>query len=298
MRVLVTGTAGQLAQSLSVAGRSAGCEVILAGRPELDLADPATVDAAISARRPDVVVNAAAYTAVDKAESEWDVAHAVNAIGAEAVATACARAGVPVVHISTDYVFDGVKSGAYVESDPTGPTGAYGRSKLEGEERVRVACPRHLILRTSWVHSPYGNNFVKTMLRLAATRPEIGVVADQHGNPTYAPHLAMAILRIAEAACRDDGPWGLYHATGTGDTTWCGLAREVFRLSALRGGPVAAVNAITTAQFPTPARRPTNSRLDCGRLAADYGVALPSWQSGVEDCVTELLGGARTAAAG
>jgi dTDP-4-dehydrorhamnose reductase len=288
MRVLVTGTAGQLARSLAAAaGRDV--EVVCVGRPQLDLAAPTGLASLICHHRPDLVVNAAAYTAVDKAESEPDLAHTINAAGAEAMARACADAAIPLVHMSTDYIFAGVKPEPYVESDATGPATAYGRSKLEGELRVRAACPRHLILRTAWVHSPYGHNFVKTMLRLAAARPEISVVDDQWGSPTYAPHLATAVLRIASSALHADGPWGTYHVVGKGETTWCGLAREVFSASGAHGGPGARVIAITTAEFPTPARRPANSRLDCTKLANDYDVMLPHWRDGVADCVLQLL---------
>jgi dTDP-4-dehydrorhamnose reductase len=290
MKALLIGTQGQLARSLIEASRSEDIELLALGRPTIDLRDPASCVAAISEAKPDAVINAAAYTMVDKAETEPEAAFAVNALGAEALARACAARDIPVLHISTDYVFDGTKPTAYVEDDRVAPLGIYGRSKLEGERRVAAACARHLILRTSWVHSPYGSNFVKTMLRLAGTRDEIAVVDDQVGNPTYAPHLAVAILTIAKRAIRErDLAWGTYHAAGTGDVTWCGLARQVLRVADRLGGPKAAVRAITTADYPTPARRPANSRLDCNRMHAVLGPRLPPWQDGVEDCVRRIL---------
>jgi len=290
VRILVVGNEGQLARSLKALSPPPGVEIAAVGRPALDLLDPSTIKIAFDAAQPDLVVNAAAYTAVDKAESEPDAAFAVNGAGAEALAQQCAMRSLPFIHVSTDYVFDGSKSSPYRETDPVSPLGAYGRSKLEGERRVAAACPQHIILRTAWVFSPYGQNFVKTMLRLAASRPEIAVVDDQIGNPTYAPHLAAAILEVAQGiARRDSVSWGLYHAVGSGEVTWCGLAREVFALSERLGGPKADVRAITTAEYPTPARRPANSRLDCTRLRDAFGVELPAWREGVEDCVRELL---------
>lgn len=290
MRLLAIGSSGQLARSLTGMVAPSGSAIIAMGRPELDLLQPASITTALDAVQPDVVVNAAAYTAVDKAESEPEMALAVNAIGTEALARACALRAIPFIHVSTDYVFDGSKSSPYSEADPVAPLGAYGRSKLEGEQRVAAVCVKHIILRTAWVFSPYGQNFVKTMLRLAGSRPEISVVDDQIGNPTYAPHLAAAIVEVAKAAARrEDVPWGIYHAAGSGEVTWCGLAREVFAVSESLGGPKAGVRAITTAEYPTPAKRPANSRLECTRLGNAFGVELPAWRAGVEDCVRQLL---------
>ena len=291
LKMLVTGTSGQLAQSLLEAGIGAGIDVIAIRRPQLDLAVPSSIRHAIPDVRPDIVVSAAAYTAVDKAESEPEIAASVNGVGAGCVAEVCEKLGIPIIHLSTDYVFDGRKTGAYVETDPTGPMSAYGRSKLAGEQAVQAACSRHVILRTAWVYSPFGNNFVKTMLRVAQSRPEISVVDDQVGCPTYAPHLAQAILHITGAVIRpgNETAWGVYHACGAGETTWCGFAREIFRVSGARGGPAAAVKAITTAEYPTPAKRPGNSRLDCGKLERVFGIRQPSWQTGAELCVSRLV---------
>ena len=290
MKLLVTGTSGQLAQSLLEAGLAAGVAVVALRRPHLDLTIPGTIRASLTDVRPDIVVNAAAYTAVDKAESEEQLAHKVNAAGAGELAALCDKLGVPLVHISTDYVFDGAKRSAYVETDPTGPRNAYGRSKLAGEQAVIAATSRHVILRTSWVYSPFGTNFVRTMLRLAADRPELRVVDDQIGCPTYAPHLAVAILAVAARLQSDTAaaPWGVYHAAGTGETSWCGFAREIFADCARRGKPAPRLTAIATSDYPTPAQRPASSRLDCGKLAGTFGVRLPDWRDGTRNCLARL----------
>jgi dTDP-4-dehydrorhamnose reductase len=290
VKILVTGRQGQLARGLVEAADASGVELVAVGRPVLDLVDENAVTTLVSRERPDVVVNAAAYTAVDKAESESALANDVNARGAGYVARACAAHSIPIIHISTDYVFDGLKDDPYREVDPTGPINAYGRSKLEGEARVADACARHLILRTAWVHSPWGGNFVKTMLRLATERPAVSVVGDQKGSPTYAPHLAEVVLAIANRAVADPAgtPWGIYHAVGAGETNWFGFAREIFRSAAEHGLPAAEVTAITTADYPTPARRPANSRLNCDRLRQSFGLELPDWRVGAQRCVARL----------
>ena len=292
MRIVVTGNIGQVVSSLLEIGPQYGVEIVVIGRPALDLADPATVATALEGARPNVVVNAAAYTAVDKAESEPDLAMAINGVGAGAVADVCVRLGAPLIHLSTDYVYDGTKPTAYVETDAVGPVSSYGRSKLEGERQVAAKCRRHVILRTAWVFSPFGANFAKTMLRVAGTRPELGVVDDQHGCPTYAPDLAVAIIAIAKqvaTAPENDPRWGVYHAAGSGETTWCGFAREIFACSGKLGGPAAKVNAITTDQYPTPARRPANSRLDCRRLEKAFDARLPDWRDATARCVARLV---------
>jgi dTDP-4-dehydrorhamnose reductase len=291
MRLLVTGTSGQLAQTLLERGLARGIDIVALRRPQLDLTIPSTLAVALADARPAVVVSAAAYTAVDKAESEEALALRVNAQGAGDLAHACERFGVPVIHLSTDYVFDGAKPAPYVEGDATAPLNAYGRSKLAGEAAVARACPRHLILRTSWIHSPYGTNFVKTMLRLAETRPEVRVVDDQRGCPTQALDLADAIITLGERIAgrpAGAGEWGVYHAAGTGETTWCGLAREIFAIAAARGRPSPVVTPIATTDYPTPARRPANSRLDCSKLASTFGIALPDWRDGARRSVEQL----------
>lgn len=295
MRLVVTGREGQVVTALRERGPGLGAEVVALGRPMLDLARPDTVAAALRAARPDVVVNAAAYTAVDKAEAEPDLAMAVNGTGAGAVASAAAALGVPVIQISTDYVFDGTKASPYVEDDPVGPVSAYGRSKLAGEQAVARAQPNHAILRTAWVYAPFGGNFVRTMLRLAETRPEVSVVADQQGGPTSALDIADAVVTVARnliARPGDASLRGVFHMAAEGWTSWAGLASAVFEGSAARGGPGAQVRPISTAEYPTPARRPANSRLDCTRLAGAHGVSLPAWQRSLDACLDRLLPGA------
>lgn len=292
MRLVVTGRDGQVAASLLEAGLARpGVEVMAIGRPELDLARPETVVDAIAATKPDIVVSAAAYTAVDQAEDEPDLAFAVNAAGAGKVAEATARLGVPVIHLSTDYVFDGSAPGAYVETDATAPLGVYGASKLAGEHAVAAAGPRHLILRTAWVYSPFGRNFVKTMLRLAAGRDEISVVADQWGNPTSALDIADAILHAATMlhGDRSFGALGTYHLAGTGETNWSGFARHILDTSRAFGGPWADVRDIATKDYPTKARRPANSRLSSAKFAAAFGWSAPEWQKSATQVVRRIV---------
>ncbi|MDX8437987.1 dTDP-4-dehydrorhamnose reductase [Mesorhizobium australafricanum] len=295
MRLAVTGSEGQVAASLVEAAQGRDdVEVVAVGRPVLDLSRPDTVFAALEAARPDIVVSAAAYTAVDQAEDEKDLAFAVNATGAGKVAQAAARLGVPVIHLSTDYVFDGTKDGAYVETDATAPLGVYGASKLAGEQAVAAANPRHLILRTAWAYSPFGKNFVKTMLRLASDRDEISVVADQWGNPTSALDIADAILHAA-AKLRDDrnfSGFGVYHLVGSGDANWSGFARHILDTSRELGGPYARVCEIATVDYPTKARRPANSRLSTAKFASVFGWTAPHWRRSTEEIVSRLVLGA------
>ena len=288
MRLLITGWQGQLARSLAEAApRHREVTALAIGRPALDLCAKPSILRTLADNEPDLIINTAAYTAVDKAETERDAAFALNRDGAGMLAAAAAQRGIPIIHVSTDYVFDGTKPTPYVEDDATHPMNVYGASKLAGEEAVAANNPRHVILRTAWVHSPFGQNFVKTMLRLAAERPKIRVVNDQHGNPTYAPHLAEAILTIApllKGLAPGDPKFGLYHAAGTGETTWHGLASEVLT----RAGLSTVVEAIPAKDYPTPAARPANSRLDCTKLFAAFGVRLPPWQKGASECVARL----------
>lgn len=297
MRIAVTGLAGQVVQSLIERGVAAGHVIVPVGRPALDLAagDAAAIHAALAAARPDAIVSAAAYTAVDKAESEPDLAHAVNAEGAGHVAAAAAALGVPLVHLSTDYVFSGEGTRAWREDDPTGPKGVYGASKLAGERAVLAACPDSAVLRTAWVYSPFGANFVKTMLRLAEARDEVSVVADQHGNPTSALDIADGVIRVAENLARSPDPAlrGLFHMTGSGETSWAGLAEAVFAASAARGGASARVRPIPTSEYPTPAARPANSRLDCARLESIHGLRLPEWQASLATVIKRLVAQAK-----
>jgi dTDP-4-dehydrorhamnose reductase len=288
MKTLVIGRTGQLAMALMEMG---GGDVTALGRPDADITIAASLDAAIRTCQPDIVVNAAAYTAVDKAESEPDAARALNATGARLLAIACAQHGLPLLHVSTDYVFAGAAERPYRPDDQTGPINTYGWSKLEGERAVAEFCPRHIILRTSWVHSPWGNNFVRTMLRLAASRREISVVNDQFGNPTYAPHLAAAILTAGRRVVAGDAAtlWGTYHATGAGSTTWYGLASEIFRIAEPLGHPSPAIIPIGTEDYQTPAQRPMNSRLDTSSFLQHFGHDMPPWRDGVAACVKRLV---------
>jgi dTDP-4-dehydrorhamnose reductase len=290
MRIAVTGSKGQVATSL-IERAGDNVEIVALGRPAFDLTDRAAVVAGLEAARPDLVVNAAAYTAVDKAEAEEADAMRVNGEGAGHVAEAAARIGVPLVHLSTDYVFDGALDRAYREDDPTAPTGAYGRSKLAGERALTERCEDSVILRTAWVYSPFGANFVRTMLRLNETRDEIGVVADQRGNPTSALDIADALIVIAARLKDDASPAlrGVFHMTGSGEASWADLAETIFHQAAARGRRLTHVRRIMTADYPTPARRPANSRLDNEKLARVYGVRLPEWRRSVADCCDRLL---------
>jgi dTDP-4-dehydrorhamnose reductase len=297
MRIAVTGRTGQVVQSLLARAGMAGVTVIPVGRPELDLAQPDGVRQALGEARPDCIVNAAAYTAVDKAETEPELAMRVNGEGAGTVAAAAAALGVPLIQISTDYVFDGMAPRPWRESDATAPLSAYGRSKLAGEEAVTASGADWTILRTAWVYSPFGANFVKTMLRLAESRDEIGVVSDQLGSPTSALDLADTIIAVAKALAARPGDAslrGVFHAAGTGEASWADLAAAVFAASAALGGPSAAVRRIATIDYPTPARRPSNSRLDCSLLAQRHGLRLPPWQDSVQSCVATLLASSRS----
>ena len=291
MKLAVTGATGQVVRAL-VERAPVGVTVVTLGRPLIDLADPAGIAPALARIGADVVVNAAAYTAVDRAETDSAAAFAINAAGAGAVAAAARSLELPLIHISTDYVFDGTKTAPYVETDPTGPTGVYGASKLAGELAVMDAHPDAVIARTAWVFSPFGGNFVKTMLRLAATREEVGVVADQLGNPTSALDIADAVLAMAAnlvARPREQALRGLFHMTGSGEASWADFATHIFAISGAHGGPVARVKAIATSDYPTPARRPAHSRLDCSRLAQVHGVRLPDGRLSADTIVARLL---------
>jgi dTDP-4-dehydrorhamnose reductase len=292
MRILVVGGSGQVGRALSKLAWPVGISAAAPAREELDLTDRSQVGAAVAAERWGAVINAAAYTAVDNAESDVETAWRVNALGPALLAAATRAAGVPLIHVSTDYVFDGEKEDFYVETDPTGPLGVYGASKLGGEAAVRTGNPRHVILRTAWLVSPHGSNFVKTMLRLAVQRPSLRVVDDQRGCPTSAADLAEALGAIAVRAAREAAaPGGTYHFVNTGEATWCSFAREIFAISASLGGPSAAVTPITTGDYPTPARRPRNSRLSTGKIGRDFGIVPRPWQAATTEVVTALVRG-------
>jgi dTDP-4-dehydrorhamnose reductase len=291
MRIAVTGRLGQVACALSEAGPALNVEVINLGRPQLDLLVPETVEPVLKASAPDIVVNAAAYTAVDQAEQEPGIASAVNGIGAGAVAAAARALSIPVIHLSTDYVFDGSKPTAYLEEDLVAPANAYGASKLAGERAVAAATGEHAILRTAWIYAPYGKNFVRTMLTLAQTRDEVRVVDDQVGSPTYAPDIAAAIFVIARNLL--DNPdnrlfRGLFHLAGSEETSWAGFAASIFAFLRAKGVCKAVLTPISSADYPTIARRPANSRLDCRKLTRVHGLELPSWRDSLRLCLDRL----------
>lgn len=281
MKILVFGKTGQVACELA----QAAPEALFLGRDQADLSDPAACDAAIRAHRPDAVINAAAWTAVDRAEAEEAAATVVNGDAPGAMARACADLGVPLVHISTDYVFDGAGTLPFRPSDRPAPLGAYGRSKLAGEAAVQASGAAHVILRTSWVFSAHGSNFVKTMLRLGADRASLRVVADQIGGPTPADAIARACLTLARGL-RDGQPGGTHHFAGAPAISWAGFARETFALAGL----ATVVEDIPSADYPTPAPRPLNSRLDCASLAAAFGIAQPDWPSALARVIATVKG--------
>lgn len=293
LRIGITGRAGQLAQALAERGPIASAEIVTLARPSLDLLDRDSVARAIEAAGCQVIVNAAAYTHVDGAESEPDLAMAINAEGARHVARAANSYGIPVIQISTDYVFDGRGTQPYREDDSPAPLGVYGRSKLAGERAVMEASPNHVILRTAWFYSATGSNFVRLMLQLGETRSAISVVSDQYGSPTYAADLADAILAIAAQLVLQPQATalrGVFHAAGTDDASRAEWAEAVFAGATKRGRAPVRVDRIATEDYPAAARRPLNSRLDSHKLEAVYGLRLPAWRRSLDMCLDRLLG--------
>jgi dTDP-4-dehydrorhamnose reductase len=285
MRILIIGAQGQVGWELTRRAPLLGHDVLAWDVAELDIADADAVNRALATLGMDVVINAAAYTAVDKAEQESALAFAVNRDGPAHLAAACAHLKIPLLHISTDYVYDGAKPGPYVEDDPTAPLGVYGASKLAGDEAVRQSLPRHLILRVSWVFGVHGHNFVKTILRLAREREELRVVADQYGCPTFAGDIADVLLELAGRAAEMDAnaAWGTYHYRGEPATTWHGFASAMVEMARARQPlSVQTITAIATADYPLPSARPVNSVLDCARLTARFGIRPRPWQAGLE----------------
>jgi dTDP-4-dehydrorhamnose reductase len=278
MRVLVFGSTGQVARALAAAQWDRGARPIFLDRHTADLSAPSTLGPVVTRHSPDIVVVAAAYTAVDNAESEPALAHAINAEAPGEIAAAAAALSAPVIHLSTDYVFDGRKPGRYEEADVPQPLNAYGRSKLAGERAVRDANPRHLVFRTAWVFGPHGGNFFNTMLRLADSAAAVKVVADQQSCPTAASELAKAIAGIVPAALGGGARWGTYHLAGATDATRHEFAEAIFAGLAQRGRKRPRVEAVTTAEFPAAAARPLNSRLSCRSAQAAFGLSIPGWQ--------------------
>lgn len=289
-RILLLGASGQLGIEISRAQIPARWTLSALGRDMLDLSEPAAVAAAIEAAKPDAIINASAYTAVDKAEAEPELAFALNRDAPAAMAQAAARLGVPLIHVSTDYVFSGDKPTPYVEDDPRQPANVYGRSKAEGEVAVLEAWDRAAVVRTSWVFSAHRANFLKTMLRLGETRDDVGVVSDQYGRPTHAGDLARGCIALAERLLDGDaGAAGVFHFAGKGDATWADFADVIFTETQSYGRGRVRVRRILTAEYPTPAARPTNSRLDTAKIEA-LGIVPADWRDGVRDSVRELLG--------
>lgn len=284
------GSVGQLGQELLARAASDNIAVVGHTRAETDITDAQAVAAALARHRPRLVVNAAAYTAVDRAEREPDAAVRVNRDGAAFVARTCRMQGVPLVHVSTDFVFDGDKTGPYFEDDAVAPLGVYGRTKAEGEAAVRAENDCHIILRTAWVFGAHGHNFLKTILRAAGERDHLRVVADQRGCPTATRDLAAAILSVARAVAAGRAAWGTFHFAGTGATTWHGFASHIVALQAVVTGRRPPVEAITTADWPTPARRPKNSELDCTKFANAYGCRAGPLPERTREVVAALLG--------
>lgn len=290
-QILLTGVGGQVGYELNRLAAERGCAVIGLTHQQLDIGDAETVNRIVTQLQPSLVINGAAYTAVDKAEQEVEAAMRANRQGPANLATTCQAHHIPLIHLSTDYVFDGNKDGAYHEDDPVAPTGVYGQSKWEGEEAVRARLAHHLIIRVSWVFGPHGNNFVKTMLRLAAERDELRVVADQHGCPTSATHIANALLALADKIREGvDIAWGTYHFCGMPETTWHDFAetiiKEGVKLNLL--DHAIPVHPITTSDYPTPARRPQNSVLDCRRIMKTFDLKLPRWQEGLTTMLASI----------
>ena len=294
MRILVAGWHGQVALALSAAAaRRADVVAYAVGRPALDLCDRPSVGRTLFGIAPDVIINTAAYTDVEGAESEPEIARRRNTDGAAALARQAARIGVPVIHLSTVYVFDGEKTGPYLETDATAPINAYGCSKRDGEAAVAAANPRHVILRTGWIYGPDGANFVTNVLARAARGEALEVADDQHGSPTYAPALADAILEIAaQVAGRgaDDTAWGVYHVADVGETDWHGFAEAALGLS-MRVARDYSLTAVSSKALPVRAPRPANVTLACGRLKERFGIALPEWRASLADCVRRIEGG-------
>ncbi|MGE0083130.1 MAG: dTDP-4-dehydrorhamnose reductase [Desulfococcaceae bacterium] len=288
MNIMITGSKGQLGWELMRQGRD--FNLLGLDLPELDITRPENIAECAKDFQPDLLINAAAYTNVDKSESDVQTAFAVNKDGAANLADFCKKRNIPLIHISTDFVFDGKKTSPYLETDPVSPLGVYGKSKADGEEVVRKGLKEHIIIRTAWLYGVHGHNFVKTMIRLVQEREELGVVADQHGCPTCAADLAEAVLRVAQQICSDkDISWGTYHYCGKGIITWHGFTEKILELArpyfSIR---TQKVNAINTAQYPTPARRPAYSALDCTRIRENFGVETKDWKESLKNTIVQI----------
>jgi len=291
MNIFVIGRSGQLATELPRAAWPATARITALGRGALDITDPDSIERAVAAARPDVLINTAGYTAVDRAEAEPDAAFAVNAAGAGNLAIVARRHAIPLIHVSTDYVFGGKGARPWQEDDAPDPQGVYARSKLAGEEAVQSVAPRYVILRTSWLFAAHGQNFVRTMLRVGAERDRIGVVDDQVGCPTAAADLARVMAAVADALVRDGAPSGLYHYAGAGAVSWYAFAEAIFDLAGALVAGRPRLQAITTAEYAAAAPRPAYSVLDCSRIERDFGIARAPWLDGLRSVLAELRRG-------
>ncbi len=293
MRILIAGCNGQVGTELVKQGKILNHEMLAFDQDQMDIAQFGSVQKVFNEHQPDIVINAAAYTAVDKAEQEVELAYAVNKTGVANLATACKSLDIPLLHISTDYIFDGRQERPYGEEDSANPTGVYGQSKWQGDQAVKKTLKKHIILRVSWVFAAQGNNFVKTMLRLGKERDELNIVADQHGNPTCAADIAETLLKLAQKAHDQKNKtyfnWGTYHYGGAPETTWHGFAKEIVRQAHSLGliKAIPKINAITTEEYPTPAARPENSVLDCSKITKVFGIVQPDWRAGLNNVLTE-----------
>ena len=286
MKILLLGKQGQVSQELQRCLSRAN-ELCVLGRDQLDLAQPERIRQQVLAHRPELIINAAAHTAVDQAESEPELAFAINAIAPGILAETAAELNIPLIHYSTDYVFDGSQHRPYRESDATQPLSVYGRSKLAGEQAIQAVGGMHLILRTSWVYSQHGKNFLLTTQRLLQERDSLSVVDDQIGAPTWAGTIAQATAELIEHWRKGQaGPWGIYHLTALGETSWFGFASAIAAHLQSQGNAVATLQAIPSSAYPTPAQRPLNSRLNCTQLQQDWQIQLPTWQAALGECLT------------
>ena len=288
MKILITGAQGQVGKELVSIATNKDYNVIAAGRVELDVTQLKSVEEYIASKTPDIIINAAAYTAVDKAEEESDSAYAINRDGAGNLAAVCTKLNIPLLHISTDYVFDGSSTKPYSKTDTVSPLGVYGLSKWQGEEAIRNQLDAYIILRVAWVFGAQGNNFVKTMLRLAKDRDELNVVADQFGGPTPAKQIAETLITLVDRFKKEKTlQWGTYHYCGSEKTSWYDLAKEIFKQAYEKGilKKEMKVNPITTEQYPTPAKRPKNSMMDCSKIKNTFGIDMPNWKKSLNDVI-------------
>jgi dTDP-4-dehydrorhamnose reductase len=291
-RLLVFGGAGQVGRAFAEAALPEGWNIVALSHQDADITDPAAVERAIKTHRPGYIINAAAYTAVDKAESERDICMRINRDGAGIVARAAAAVKVPLIHLSTDYVFDGSKSGPWNEDDEPAPLSVYGASKAAGEQEVRANTMWHIIVRTSWVFGIHGSNFVKTMLQVGEGKEELRIVADQHGRPTHAADIARGIIALAarQQNKMPQRPWGTFHFAGKRATTWFKFAEAIFDEAEQRGMKIPALTPIPTSGYPMAAKRPANSVLDCAKIESTYGAIPQLWSAGLAACLDKLIG--------